>query len=75
MRIISYTSTDAPQALAACARIQSQGQLHPVVFHAPSEEEVRAKAQAWWDAELAKQTKRMPKRTAKPAVPDVGDVI
>lgn len=37
---------------------------HPVVFHGATAASVEAKAQAWWDAELAKEVKRQEARRA-----------
>lgn len=68
MKIITW-ATDNPDiapSLRACARFRipamvgfgqtrRQGEdWHPIVIYAASEDEARAKAQAWWDAEVQK---------------------
>lgn len=67
MRVVTYRSDDAPEGAAAiarirCAMIGAKGKTvetwHPVVFHAPNEAAARAKAEAWWADELAKEAKR-----------------
>lgn len=63
MKIIAYVSSvtdDAPAAYRAAAHILLDGKqgMHPVIFFGPDKHSVRAKAQAWWDAELAKVVAR-----------------
>lgn len=71
MRIITFAASladDAPERLRCCARILlADGSLHPVVVHAPTKPEAREKAQAFWDAELARERKRQDARQQRAA--------
>lgn len=67
MRIITYVLAGdelPPAGVEAIARIRcemlgAKGKLveqwHPVIIHGEDEAEARAKAQTWWDAEVAKE--------------------
>ena len=62
MRIVSYQSADAPPKIAGLARIiLPDHSFHPVVIHAPTEAEARARAQAWWDSQVAAERAKKPK--------------
>ena len=72
MRIVSYQSADAPPKIAGLARIiLPDHSFHPVVIHAPTEAEARARAQAWWDAQVAAEAAKKPRgRQRKAPVAD-----
>lgn len=69
MRIYTYASgsEELPLNERAIARIKTpmptgfgksravRDDWHPVIFHAATMADAQAKAQAWWDAELAKE--------------------
>jgi len=63
MKIITYVSSvadEAPEHLRAAARIYlgAKDGFLPVTFHASDKHAARAKAQAHWDAEIAKAAAR-----------------
>ncbi len=66
MKIFTFStgSEDLPPGLRAIARIRlpmpaKQGKMRedwlPIIFHAATEEAAYEAAQAWWEAELAKE--------------------
>ena len=57
MKIHTFSTEDGGLApgLRAIARIRNGNDWHPVIFHAATEEAAYEAAQAWWDAELAKE--------------------
>ena len=57
MKIHTFStgSEDLAPGLRAIARIRNGADWHPVIFHAATEEAAYEAAQAWWDAELAKE--------------------
>lgn len=87
MKILTYTTADtAPKGAQAVARIMlDDGTFHPVLVARATPAEAAAGAQAWWDAEVARERARVQPRRRKPsaaastvqppAEPDVGDVI
>lgn len=84
MKIITYTTADtAPKGAQAVARIMlDDSTFHPVLVARATPADAAAAAQAWWDAEVARERAREQPRRRKPAAtvqppaePDVGDVI
>lgn len=87
MQILTWTSQDPemPETARAVARIRTfipstkrgGGSVEwlPTSFMARTEQEARAKAQAFWDAELAKMRAKKPRGGKKPPVDPIGDVI
>lgn len=63
MKIVAYSSADAPPNHAWIARFLVKGGFLPVVTTAASEAEVREKAQRFWDEERARMEN--PKRRGK----------
>ena len=57
MKIHTFStgSEDLAPGLRAIARIRNGSDWHPVIFHAATEEAAYEAAQAWWDAEIAKE--------------------
>lgn len=57
MRIITYTSSDAPKGHESSGAILLDGEIMPVRFFGSTEEEIREKAQKFWDSELERFSK------------------
>jgi hypothetical protein len=78
MRVVAYVTHDqVPGPRIWIAMIEHSGEYHPVHFLGATEKGVRAQAEAWWAAELAKAGrggKRKPK-AAEPADEDFGEAI
>lgn len=57
MKIHTFStgSEDLAPGLRAIARIRHASDWLPIIFHAATEEAAHEAAQAWWDAELAKE--------------------
>lgn len=64
MKIVVWLSEDAPPSQRAIARFLDGKRFLPTFVSAPTEEAVRAKAQAFWDAEREKYAKRDGRRPA-----------
>jgi hypothetical protein len=74
MEVFTYISSDAPDGQQAIARIRCTvpGKVgkrnalvegwHPVIFHGPTEADVRDRAESWWAAEVAKEANRQAAR-------------
>jgi hypothetical protein len=69
MRVVTWTSTNAPTGNEACARIllpamspkarkKGKEEYHPVVFFAATAAEAESKARHWWAAEQARAEAR-----------------
>lgn len=68
MRVVTYLSANAPDGVAAIARIRCHAPAsgkrkagedwHPVIFEAATEEAARERAEAWWAAEIERERKR-----------------
>ncbi len=78
MKLLVYTSADAPPHMRACAVYLDGNKALPVIHYGPSPESVTAAAERWWVTEAAKAAARNVPRTRKGKAPppeDVGDVI
>lgn len=70
MKIITYVwvGNEAPPAGSdviariRCQMLGAKGKMveawHPVIIHGRDEDDARAKAQAWWDDEVAKERRK-----------------
>lgn len=69
MRAVVYTTTDpdVPPFYQAAARILLPRGVHPVIFHGPDPETLRARATAWWEAEVEKECRRREGPKRKPS--------
>lgn len=84
MKVFTWASSDPDlkPTQRAVARIQHDGEWMLPIFYGPSEDEVRAQAETWWEAELARYTsategrqKRAQALRKKPASDDVGIIL
>ena len=67
MHVLTYNSTNAPPKMSWLAQIITADGVHPIYFHGLTEDDVRTRAQTWWDEQLNKVDKRRGPKKAKVA--------
>lgn len=71
MKICTFKSENAPEAVSWCARILVRGKFLPTAMHGATEDAAAGKAKEFWNEEVERRSKKQPKNKAqpKPAAP------